>query len=600
MKLPFFLRKQNLGLTAVFVIIGLHFYFSSEVQGGWRAVIAKIQLFFNSDYNTIYSRKGDGTSFILRLDEEKLSAGIFQYNDFEQLISLFSASQLRFSTDLYQKEHNYQEHFSIHRHWFEKESVSREEILDFMEQTLSIHAFKEQDSVTIHEISSRPSKNNYIKKELLFTSAVFGHFPVMIYEPENMNDCNGKMLLVIHGHLEFLTEKFFSYLSNDFFTAGYVIAVPQMRLMEADEWEVSASKISWLQGYYLMTVRVLELLHVGEFLKKHPANQSGGYATIGHSGGSVVGAILNWYDTDISCSVHDYQSDFQDFLYTDFVGRQPFGYIHCETIPEFFYYTADVFQKSGRSQAFFDYGYDNPLAAFNIIDAHLEKMPARSRETFSPIPPNQGKDLFIDLNASIGQLTTPQQILKVLLNADFLAAITVFRAYIENLKMRTPANYLQWLQAFEDLPYQVQTVGLLAVIAESALAKKYFTQAFLDKLLHVLSADQDYYLHDLLLLRLCNFCAEQPHKELIIFKLISLMKSRLAPFYGATIMFKIIYKTNLSAAEYRFLASEINSNPNVEYGLKVVLCRLYKENQISTLEFLWQSEWTSYKEFCMP
>jgi acetyl esterase/lipase len=234
------------------------------------------------------------------------------------------------------------------------------------------------------EILSREDMDTYFEYSLMIIDDNIGSFTAKLLEPKDPGPLPA--IIGIHGHFDNAEIFRDNYFGADLANEGYMVLMPNLRLMECQvESEVASELVQ--NGFSLLGLRTYEIQIMIEYLKSLDNVDPDYIGLMGHSGGAASASIASWASPDVKALAYDF------FMITRGCNVD----VYNETDPELAFYTPQLdwpeyetlhyqpFQK-------FEYGYPDPEIrpgdrdeVITFFDNNLNRYLDLRRTTFDAI-----------------------------------------------------------------------------------------------------------------------------------------------------------------------------------------------------------------------
>lgn len=170
-----------------------------------------------------------------------------------------------------------------------------------------------------------------ISRRLIFADPLVGEFEALLLEPAGSNRVPA--IIGLHGHFDSPEDFANIYLGAELANEGYLVIMPQFRVMGMDlDSEEEVSRTLLYGGFHLMAMRVYETLLIEKYLRSLDRVDTAHIGILSHSGGSSAANLVIHLTKGIAAQVTDYYVDWRD----RFVSPSGDLAVHCETVPGLF------------------------------------------------------------------------------------------------------------------------------------------------------------------------------------------------------------------------------------------------------------------------
>jgi hypothetical protein len=149
-----------------------------------------------------------------------------------------------------------------------------------------------QVTVIARRERTSPTGAAYRELELLLTDEFVGELQALLLLPEQ-GEGPFPTVLALPGHIEDAAQHRDLRFGRFFPEHGFALLIVTQRAYE-QPWDHAVAVDFLCEGFHLMTFRAYEALVAMKFLLASPLACNGRLGVIGHSGGSVTGALLSW------------------------------------------------------------------------------------------------------------------------------------------------------------------------------------------------------------------------------------------------------------------------------------------------------------------
>ncbi len=198
---------------------------------------------------------------------------------------------------------------------------------------------------------------------LLFDDPYVGVFPALLLLPRGPGP--HPAVLALHGHGQDAGKYAAAFRAQQFAERGFALLVPTMRGMDAGLAEDRVTRFLLRAGFSLMTIRVYETLLALKYLRWRRDIDHEAIGLIGHSGGSVTGAVAIRVTPFFKAFVYDFTGSFYHERYEKLTD---------ENVPGLFPYGKRIadFRAACTPALEVEYGYEgNDEQIFRFFENHL-------------------------------------------------------------------------------------------------------------------------------------------------------------------------------------------------------------------------------------